>query len=212
MCGGFALTLGTGSPNWSANLQRQISYSLGRIFTYSVLGAVAGYAGWRIAEFVPATINVPAVLAVLAGGLLIWQGLLAAGFRRTAVPAGSGPCLAGTLFASVLTAPGLAGAFVAGLVTGLLPCGLVYAMLALATSAGSLPIGMLVMAAFGLGTVPVMVATGMGGSLLSLIWRRHLFRIAAWCVVLSGVISVFRGLAFISLPGWYEAAGCPFCD
>lgn len=216
MCGGFALSIGAGSSGWSANFRRQLIYSLGRIFTYAFLGAIAGFTGWRVAKYVPTLVNVPATLAVVAGVLLIWQGLKAAGIRlrRTGQPNVSpgGTCLAGTMFASLLTAPGYTGAFVAGLATGLLPCGLVYAMLALATSTRSLTAGMLIMAVFGIGTVPVMVATGLGGSLLSLVWRRNLFRAAAWCIVLTGIASVARGMGFFTLPGVAEATGCPFCQ
>ena len=91
---------------------------------------------------------------------------------------------------------------------GLLPCGLVYAYLALAAGSGGVWHGWATMALFGLGTVPTMVLVGCGGSALSGTWRFRLFRIAAWCVVLTGVISVARGLGFLvaSAP-----AACPGC-
>ncbi len=77
--------------------------------------------------------------------------------------------------------------------TGLLPCGLVYGFLALACSTASLPRGAATMAAFGLGTVPLMVLTGTGASLVSMVTRRRLLRFAAWCVVLTGIVSLARG-------------------
>lgn len=211
MCGPFALTIGGASPTLAVNVKRQLLYSLGRIFTYSVLGAAVGFGGWRLAQAFPAIVNFPAVLAIVAGLLLVWQGLLAAGiWRRGRIGGKSSPCLAGTFFATLLTGRHWVDVFLAGLFTGLLPCGLLYAMLALAGSTGSILLAMATMIVFGLGTVPVMVATGCGGSLLGVAARRHLYTAAAWCVVATGVISVGRGVFFLQMP-WFDGGGCPMC-
>lgn len=214
MCGGFALAIGSSSRSLSANAGRQLVYTAGRVFTYAFLGAAAGFGGWRLAQAAPWLVNLPALLAILAGLALIYQGLRAAGWLGRASKAGGGPCLAGSIFATFLTAPGLLNAFLAGLLTGLLPCGLLYGMLALAASTQHIGLGAAAMALFGLGTAPVMVLTGCGGSLLSLAARRHVLRVAAWCVVLTGVISIARGCGFLTL--MVQAAGvdpenCPFC-
>ena len=76
-------------------------------------------------------------------------------------------------FRGLLTARGTVEAFVAGLFTGLLPCGLLYGMLAYAASRHDLLEGLAAMTAFGLGTVPAMVAAGLGGSLLGMASRRR---------------------------------------
>ena len=212
MCGPFALTIGGTAPTLSANLTRQLLYSSGRIFSYSVLGAVVGFGGWRLAQAVPAIVNVPAILAIVAGFLLVWQGLDAAGvFPRKQAASGTTPCLGGTFLAGMLTGRHWVDVFLAGLFTGLLPCGLVYAMLTLASSTSNVALGMATMAVFGLGTVPVMVATGCGGSLISLTARKRLFTLAAWCVVVTGVVSIGRGLFFLDLP-WFSGGGCPMCE
>lgn len=212
MCGPFALTIGGAAPNLRNNLAKQLLYSSGRIFTYTVLGAAVGFGGWRLTKAVPAIVNLPAILAILAGFLLVWQGLDAAGvlqrFKR--VKANSHPCLGGSLLAGLLTGRHWVDVFLAGLFTGLLPCGLVYAMLTLAGSTGSIGLAMATMIAFGLGTVPIMVATGCGGSLISLAARRKLFALAAWCVVITGVVSIGRGIFFLDLP-WFTGGGCPMC-
>jgi hypothetical protein len=53
--------------------------------------------------------------------------------------------------------------FLGGVVNGLLPCGLVYAYLALAAGAGGSLRGALAMALFGLGTMPLLALVGCGG-------------------------------------------------
>jgi sulfite exporter TauE/SafE len=213
MCGPFALTIGSGAADWKVNVGRQLLYTLGRVFTYAVFGAVAGAAGLYLQQQVPALVNVAALLAIVAGLFLLYQGLLAARVIRRRTPSASGvPCLAGDFFANFLKSPGLHNVFLAGLFTGMLPCGLVYGFLALAASSGDLATGAGLMIAFGLGTAPVMILTGCGSSLLSLAARKHIYRVAAWCVILTGLISIARGAGFVEVPGWFTAAGCPMCD
>ncbi len=59
---------------------------------------------------------------------------------------------------------------------------------------------MLTMAAFGLGTVPVMVLTGSGALMLKLAARRQLFRLAAVCVIVTGLVTIARGVGFLEGP------------
>ncbi|MGI9178445.1 MAG: sulfite exporter TauE/SafE family protein [Pirellulales bacterium] len=211
MCGPFALAIGSAAPGWGVNLRRQLAYSAGRIFTYAVLGATAGFVSTRLARSLPVWTNVPAVLAILAGALLVWQGLLAAGvIRRRGVESTAG-CPGGSAFRALLAARGLGDVFLAGLFTGLLPCGLLYGMLAYAASRHDPLQGLAAMAAFGAGTVPAMVAAGLGGSVLSLASRRQVHALAAWCLVATGIVSIARGASFVSLPG-KPADGCPFCE
>ena len=209
MCGPFALAIGSATPALRKNLLRQTAYSAGRLFTYAVLGAVAGFAGARVSEHLTGWTNVPALLAIAAGILLVVQGLFAAGVLRRR-PVAGGACPGGAGFRALLTARGALDAFLAGLFTGLLPCGLLYGMLALAAATHDPASGLVTMAAFGLGTVPAMAAAGLGGSILGLAARRHLHTIAAWCLVLTGCVSIARGAGFLDF-GTGDPAGCPLC-
>ena len=211
MQGPFALSIGSAAPGWAANLSRQGIYSLGRIFTYAVMGAAAGFGGLRLAHWIPAWANLPAILALLAGGLLIYQGLTAAGVIGKRTVKAGGPCLPATFFSSFLSKPGRGSLFLAGMFTGMLPCGLVYAFLALAASSASMAVGAATMTLFGLGTTPVMILAGFGGSLLTLGARKRVFQLAAWCVVLAGAVSIARGAGFLHLPGSDATPQCPLC-
>ena len=214
MCGGFALLLGIGSRSVRDNILAQSMYSCGRIFTYAVLGACAGSLGARADLQFSTWVNVPAVLSLLAGVFLIAQGLSAAGFRfgiTATKPIPGGGCLGGSIFATFLRSPHWSGKFLAGLLTGFLPCGLLYAFVALAAASGDLASGMGVMIFFGIGTVPLMITTGVGGSFLSLIARQRLLKLAAWCVVVTGVLTVARGVGFLRIPGQTAEPICPMC-
>lgn len=213
MCGGFALTIGLRTERISANLRRQLVYSVGRLMTYVFLGAVAGGVGRRLSDRTVPLVSLQALLAVAAGVLLIWQGARAAGWRWPGGRVGrsAAPCLSGGILKTYLTASDLTSMFLAGLMTGFLPCGLVYAHLALASATGHLGPGMATMAMFGLGTVPLMVAAGLGGGWLSLSMRQRLLKVAAYCVMLTGALSLYRGVASAARTTEDGPAACPFC-
>ncbi|MEX2185416.1 MAG: sulfite exporter TauE/SafE family protein [Pirellulales bacterium] len=199
MCGPIALALGGASPTWRTNLARQLIYTLGRISTYAVLGAIAGYGGWRLVTQFPSLAVVPAYLSLAAGVVLLYQGALAAGWIRRRGSQAASPCLAASLFAPLFRRQRLGGAFLAGALTGFLPCGLVYGLLAMAAGTANMLHGGAVMATFAVGTAPVMIATGCGASLLRGLTRQRLYYFASWCVVLTGVLCIARGA--VSLGG-----------
>lgn len=214
MCGGFAMLVGMNKATFRENLIAQLSYSAGRLMTYCTLGAISGYVGLKLVKSAPQLLNVPAALCLLAGLLLLVEGLFATGIikRRGVVMVPQAGCLVSPLFATMLKLPGLRNAFSAGLLTGMLPCGLLYAFVSLAASTGDLLRGMSVMLVFGLGTVPLMVATGAGAMLLKIATRERLMKAAAWCVVLTGALTVWRGAAFLYAANTNsEQPACPLC-
>jgi sulfite exporter TauE/SafE len=214
MCGGFALGIGLGAPSVAVNVGRQVVYTAGRVFTYAFLGAAAGYAGSRVAGSVGAWINAQAALCLIAGLLLVGQGLLGFGLiptRFRAKPSGGPLCLAGTFVGPFLRSPKSSDVLLAGIFTGFLPCGLVYGFLALASSSASIPQGLLTMALFGAGTGPLMILAGAGGSLLSHVGRRNVLRVSAACILLTGFISLARGLLFVQLFEAPEVVRCALC-
>ncbi|MCA9167982.1 MAG: sulfite exporter TauE/SafE family protein [Planctomycetales bacterium] len=220
MCGPFALAIGARANTWQANLRRQSCYTFGRMFTYAFLGACAGYGGASMVHNSPTWVRLPAVLSIVAGVFLIYQGLTTAGAmprlrwpgrKPIAGRTGTTPCLAAGFFGSFLNSPSPRGVLLAGVLTGFLPCGLVYAFLTLAASSASVFTGAALMSVFGLGTAPIMMVTGLGGNLLGLRWRQRLLTIAAWCVVVAGVISIARGAGYLSFTS-EPPAGCPFCE
>ncbi len=236
MCGGFALMIGGARRRLVQNLLRQGVYSCGRIFTYAILGGAVGTGGLALSARLSGVVDAQAVLALCAGALLVIQGLISAGVWAWAVKSWRAPpanrqlpilagasegsgvgCLMGGMVGEYLRRPGPGGAFLAGVLTGLLPCGLVYGYLTYAAATSSLWAGALCMVAFGLGTAPLMILTGLGGNIVSLSSRRRLLQAAAWVVVLTGAVSIARGVSAMqkttSDPSQRtSAASCPWCD
>jgi sulfite exporter TauE/SafE len=162
MCGGLALAAGDRAFSWNA----------GRLFTYAVLGAIAGQLG----RFVPGPAWLP---KVLSGVLLVIFAARLAGFLEL-------PHLKLPRFVQSFAKR---GGFFFGLATGLLPCGLTWTALALPV-AGDGPLqGALVMLAFGVGTLPALAAVG---SLRRLTADRPWLRIAmAALVLVAGATSIW---------------------
>jgi hypothetical protein len=82
-------------------------------------------------------------------------------------------------------------AYLLGLVWGWLPCGMVYAVLALALASGSVIDGGVIMLAFGLGTLPVMLTMGLAFSNLERLVRNPRVRLIA------GILVMLMGVAML---------------
>lgn len=134
------------------------------------------------------------------GGHALWRRI------RPSVAGGNGSGAVGTLLKAVLSSRGPAAPLFAGLLAGLLPCGLVYAMIAQSLTAGTTVGGGLVMAAFGLGTAPSLMAAGGLGRTLGGRARAWGESLAALSVVAMGSVALWRGLAVL-----LDASGAGGC-
>jgi uncharacterized protein len=153
-----------------------VPYHLGRLTTYGGLGALAALGG--------ATLGMVPWFAALSGVLLLLGALLflAQAVRRLvpatrrllpgldAAPPGWSRLVA--KFAGRIDRTRFSGGFLLGAVLGLLPCGFLYAALAVAAASLHPAIGALAMLAFGLGTVPTLVAVGLAGQAAGQRWQR----------------------------------------
>jgi len=147
-----------------------IPYHLGRITTYTGLGAAAGIA---TAAFATASMFswLSSALLVVAAALMIAQAFGMA-LGATSPLSSSLARLAAPLSSSRRPM----ARYALGVVLGFLPCGLLYGALAAAGGTASLRDGAFAMAAFALGTIPALITIGWGG----LIVRRHLQDVARW--------------------------------
>lgn len=198
MCGGLmgALTLAIPADQRQRRLQLLLAYNLGRIASYSLAGLLLGAAGWALASGPAAT-----ALRVVAGLLLIVMGLYLAGWWSglTRIE-GAGRLLwrrIEPLARGLLPVRNARRALLLGSLWGWLPCGLVYSTLLWAASQGDALDSALLMLAFGLGTLPVLLATGLAAERLTAVLRRRGVRIA------GGLLVILFGLW--TLPGPHQA-------
>ena len=204
MCGGIvgALSLAgdTKEKGVKAQLPLLLGYNFGRIFSYVVAGAIFGAMGQVSGQLLPVR-TMQAVLAVVAGGMMILMGLYIGGWSGFLRHIES---LAGSVVWKHLEPLGrkllpvrnpLHGALLGG-IWGWLPCGLVYSMLIWALGSGSAVSGALLLLAFGVGTLPNLVATGLlANQFIAWIQRPGVRVSAAVSLMLFGLYTLYRGLA-----------------
>ncbi|HSD42644.1 MAG TPA: sulfite exporter TauE/SafE family protein [Burkholderiales bacterium] len=173
-----------------------LAYSAGRVASYAVAGAIAGGVGGT-AAMLETVLPAQVALAVVANGLVVLLGLYLAGLGRAVAGLERwGTALwrrVSQLGGRFLPADTVPRALGMGAVWGWLPCGLVYSVLALALLSGSATRGALVMLAFGLGTVPNVLAAGLAvGALRSSLRRRGVRLAAGLAVVALGIFGALR--------------------
>lgn len=189
-----------------------LAFNIGRVASYMVAGTIAGSVGgalsltWsageanttRIAFFMFANLMVIATGLYLMGvtqllaplermGGLLWRYL--SPLTKTLLPLNTLP---------------RAAAF--GALWGWIPCGMVYAMLLSAVGAGGPFAGMLTMLAFGLGTLPMMLAAGWAAASVARFMRNPRLRMVAGAlVIMLGLLGFARvdGLAHLQTFGQF---------
>lgn len=196
MCGPLVLAYST--PIQGARrggLTAHLSYNLGRLFTYSLLGAAAGFAGGGIAAL-GRLAGVEKTAAIVAGIAMIIAAILMAGWlpKSTLVQLGSGPSWISRTAGRLLRSAEPVHKFALGLVLGLLPCGLIYAALLKAMETGSALDGGLTMFAFGLGTSGALLAIGLFSTAITARLGRYANTFAAVSVALMGAYLLWHGL------------------
>ena len=197
MCGGILAALAVASPGTSAGqrFRLNLAYHIGRIVTYTLLGLLAG----AVSQAVLFTTLKPHLYWLFAAAnlMVVTIGMATAfGVRRLSLASLDG---VGWGFMSRVLgrASGQATplAFLAaGLVMGLLPCGLVYGVLIAAATGGSLLQGGGMMLAFGLGTLPALLAFGQVATALGEIATTVFLRVMGLAVALLGAVGLLKTL------------------
>ncbi len=197
MCGPFvAFYSGSDGSAGARRLLSHAAYSGGRLTTYILFGLAAGTVGAAL-DVAGSLAGVQRVAAVVAGVTMILWGILALlqlrGIRIFRHSSGNGR-ISGLLrrgFSLVGGKPPLIRAAAVGLLSGLLPCGWLWAFVVTAAGTGSSTGGAAVMAAFWAGTVPALLAVGLGAQLLSAPLRRRVPTVTAVLLVALGLIAIF---------------------
>ena len=202
MCGGFVAMYSLKNTSTQPSLPYHILYNLGRITTYSVLGGVLGYLG-SFATYIGEHRGIPGTVLLISGFIMILMGLTIAGvlgkkglFEETGF-------IRGSVFRStlhrILALDSVWGTFLLGLLLGLLPCGLLYPLFMHAAASGGFVSGMIIMAVFGISTLPALMGFGFLVTGLKQHVKLTIYRVAAVLIVLLGFRMILRGLSF---NGW----------
>jgi len=204
MCGGIVVAYTSAKIEPTSSYIQQtashLSYNFGRVATYSILGAIFGFVG-QVVAFTPTT---KGVLFVLTGILMILAGLSLVGnikFLNSAEWSVSKYGWYQNSFRKLISSKSYGSFFLLGMLNGIIPCGLVYSFAIFAASTASPLYGAIVMAIFGLATIPALFFLGFitkflqRGSL-----RGTMMKLAALLVILYGGMTLFKGYNFIAHP------------
>lgn len=191
MCGPLALSLPVVSNNNFNKFISALLYNLGRMVTYAVLGALVGLIGvsFALAGFQQGFSVFLGSAIILA---LLWpkqSWVLKSNHTLQHFLAGIRSRL-GQLF----TQKNYRSVFFIGLVNGLLPCGLVYMALAGAVATSSVAKSSLFMAAFGLGTLPLMWSVSFFGSFMDVKTRVAVRRAYPYLMFGMAFLLILRGM------------------
>ena len=189
MCGGIMSALSLGSddnnPRSLKNISILLGYNLGRIFSYTVIGFLMGWLGWFIGGFSQDTtvaLRFIAAMMLIAMGLYLggwWTGLtklekIGHTVWRRIQPTAS----------AMLPVNSPVKAVAVGAVWGWLPCGLVYSTLIWAAASTNAAQSASLMLAFGLGSLPVLLVTGLLAQQMKALLQSRVFRSAAGALVI----------------------------
>ncbi len=204
MCGGIIIAYSSTKieDDWSKSKQgvAHLLYSLGRVLTYVVLGAMFGFLG-GVAMF---NNYANGTLLIVAGIFMILTGLSLSGkirFLTLIEHSMSNVSWYQKLFRELLKTKSLLSFFVLGMMNGLLPCGLVYFFAVTAASTASATYGALVMLIFGLSTIPALFSLGFFVGLYKHgKFRSVMIKLAAVSVSLFGIYTINQGYEYIKYP------------
>ena len=209
MCGGIIGALSLSLPaHIRSDRPRMLAfvttYNFGRIISYSLAGLIAGAIGTGVLASVGfdqghAFLRALGVTMMIAIGLYLtgWVPQLAI-VEKIGIPVWKKLEPVGRKLLPVASLP---RALAYGLIWGWLPCGLVYFVLVWALTAGNAIQGALTMLAFGLGTLPTLLATGFMTSWLTRFARSNTAR------QLVGLLIIAMAIGSLFLPLGEQMAG-----
>ncbi len=188
MCGPLALALPQAGDRPAGYFAGRAAYNLGRVVTYCVLGLIFGLLGKTlllagVQRWLSISLGVVLLVGLFASRkLALWRPITVLVNKLK------------SSMAALLQRRSVDALLVLGLLNGLLPCGLVYVACAGATATGDLFDGSLYMLAFGIGTVPMMLAISLSGKLVPFSLRLKLLKAVPVAVFLLASLLILRGM------------------
>ena len=191
MCGPIALSLPVQYLSPHKKFTGIVLYNIGRVFAYALLGLIFGFIGRQI--FVRGFAN---IFSIVLGVVIIIAAIVFYFNNKylKIVFIEKLTVVLQRIISANIQKKQLSGMFLIGAANGLLPCGMVYFAIAGALATSNILHGMLFMALFGLGTVPLMIVVSNFGYLISISLRNTVKKIIPYFLILMGVLLVLRGM------------------
>lgn len=183
MCGAIGI-YASSEKTGARSLRRPILYNLGRVLSYTLIGGLVGLIG----SVLSISQTLRGVIILIAAMLMFFMALSMLGIVDIRLP---------KLFN--IKSRGRLGAFLMGLLNGLMPCGPLQAMQLYALSTGSFLNGALAMLLFALGTMPLMLASGALINLTRGKARAIIGKVASVLILVLSLSMLSRGLLALGM-------------
>ena len=202
MCAGISglVAVNASARSISGQLPLALAYNGGRLISYAGLGALVGSFGEAMVSALPAIAGpvrlIGGLIIVLIGLQLAFNWAILAPLERAGSVLWQAVAPLAKHFVPITNAWRALGL---GLLWGLIPCGLVYSALLIAVASADPLAGAAIMIAFGLGTTPAMVMTGVGALQLSS-FVGNARRAAGFLVIVLGLLTLLLPVQSWLLP------------
>ena len=192
MCGPVMLGMPFQKKSFLQSSLQLLLYQFGRILVYTVLGIGVGALGSSIKIFssqktLSLTIGIVLIVFTLLQFSKVYRYRFSKIQNMLLNPVSK---LMSKVFKFKLW-----GLF-AGMLNGLIPCGMVYLALATALNTGNIGSGGTFMLLFGLGTTPLMMMISMGGIYLKKYIRFNTQQLIPWFMLFIGILFILRSAEF----------------
>lgn len=192
MCGPIAMMLPVDHSNEAKKVTQIITYHLGRLSAYAIIGLIFGLLGRGFfLAGLQQKMSIFIGLAMITVVLIPEKVFSKYNFSKPVYKVISkvkfklGNQFKNRSYKSLFTI---------GLLNGFLPCGMVYVALFGAVAMQSAGFGILYMLLFGLGTIPLMTVVVYIHSLIRLPFRNKIQKAIPYVAVIIGVLFILRGL------------------
>ena len=200
MCGGLCAAFSLQLPPNISRHQLILLLNVGRLTSYVIIGLLFGLLGQIGANTVVGN-EIRTILFVFAQILLIFAGLYLSGLfsafakiEKVGVPIWR---KLQPIMQRFLPIQSVSGSLIVGALWGWIPCGLVYSVSANALASGHLLSGALIMLAFGLGTLPNLLAMGFFAVQIKNLLQNKTVRLIAGLIIV--LWAVWRLVQFFGL-------------
>jgi uncharacterized protein len=192
MCGPLAFSLPLNNNGSFAKFAGSLLYNAGRIVTYGALGLLFGLAGKSFSLFgFQQGLSITVGIAILFF-LFIPKKWIANTRTNSIVSVYSGKIRA--MLGELFFKRNFRSLFAIGLLNGLLPCGLIYMAIAGAVASADPFKSAFFMAAFGLGTLPVMWSVSFFGNYVGIGLRKKIRSAYPIMIALMACLLIVRGM------------------
>jgi sulfite exporter TauE/SafE len=204
MCGPLVLLTPVAGPSPQAHIASRLLYHAGRLSAYACIGILFGLIGESLVF-----VGLQRWLSIAVGMALIIALLFSAQHKSRLNLA---PRFIKKVFGAFLHKRTYPSIFALGGANGLLPCGLVYMAATASIASGSASDSAVHMLAFGLGTLPMLLAISFAGARINFLKIPALQKLAPIAVASIAILLIVRADPISLLKQPSEKFACPACE